>query len=100
MPINVVYLAGNTLGLFEHEPLNIFSSMDTIIYEKPKNDWKNPIFNVEPDKLKLRVEYYGQSAMNGKILTMYEIVFKDHWEQYPSWADKSDWDCQEDDQTE
>jgi hypothetical protein len=58
MPINVFDLAGYIPIPFEYEPLNIFGSIDTILSEKPENDWNNPIFHVEPETPKPWVEYF------------------------------------------
>jgi len=91
MTINVFDLAGYTTDLFEYEPLNIYGSIDTIISEKPENDWNNPIFHAEPETPKPWVEYYRQLAINGELLTIDDLVFKDHWKEYHSWADE--WKC-------
>jgi len=56
--INVFNLAGYTLNLLEYEPLNIFGSIDTILSEKPENDWSNAIFHAEPETPKPWVENY------------------------------------------
>jgi hypothetical protein len=100
MPFNVFNLAGYTPNLFEYEPLNIFGSIDSIISEIEENDWNNPIFHTEPETPKPWVEYYRQSASNGKLLTIDDSVFKDHWKEYHSWADEWKCDCKEDDKTE
>jgi len=100
MPINVFDLAGYTPNLFETEPLNIFGSINTILSEVPYNDWNNPIFHAEPETPKPWVEYYRQSAINGDLLAIDDIVFKDHWKEYHSWADEWGCDCGADDKTE
>jgi len=100
MPINVFDLAGYTPNLFETEPLNIFSSINTILSEVPYNDWNNPIFHAEPETPNPWVEYYRQSAINGDLLAIDDIVFKDHWKEYHSWADEWGCDCGADDKTE
>jgi len=84
MPINVFDLAGYTPNLFEFEPLNIFNSIDTILSEIPDNHWNNQIFHVELETPKPWVEYYCQSAINGELLTINDIIFKDHWKEYYS----------------
>jgi hypothetical protein len=58
MPINVLDLAGYTPDLFEHEPINIFGSIDPILSETSENDWNNPIFHPGPKVPKPWVEYY------------------------------------------
>jgi len=99
MTINVFKLAGYKPNLFEYEPLNIFRSIDTILPEKSEDDRNNPIFHAKPEIPKLSVEYYQQSADNGKLLTSDDPVFKDHWKEYHSWADEWDCGCKEDDKT-
>ena len=93
-------LAGYIPNLFEQEPFNIFCSIDTILSEKPEDNWNNPIFHAEPETPKPCVEYYRQSAMNGELLTIDNSVFRDHWKEYHSSADEWAWDCKEDDKTE
>jgi len=78
MPINVFDLAGYTPNLFEYEPLNIYGSIDTILSEKPENDWDNSIFHAEAETPKPWVEYFRQSAINGELLTIDDPVFRDH----------------------
>jgi hypothetical protein len=93
-------LAGYTPNLFEHEPINIFGSIDTVSSEKPENDWNNPIFHAEPEVPIPWVEYYRESTINSELLTIDDPVFKDHWKEYHSWADE--WECswKEEDKTE
>jgi hypothetical protein len=100
MPINVFDFAGYPSNLFEREPLDIFGSIHTILFEKPEDDWNNPIFHAEPETHKPWVEYYRQSAINGELLTIDNPVFKDHWKEYHSWADEWKCACKEDDKTE
>jgi len=100
LPINVVELAGYTPNLYEYEPLNIFGTLNTLSSEVTDNDWNNPIFHEEPKTPKPWVEYYRQSAVNGELLTIDDIIFKDHWEEYHSWADKWDCNCKKEDRTE
>jgi len=95
MTINIFDLARYTPNLFEHAPLNIFGSIDSVLSEKPENDWNNPVFHKEPETPKPWVEYYRQSAVNGELLAIDDPVFKDHWKEYHSWADKWDCDCKE-----
>ena len=84
LPINVFDLAGYIPNLFEHEPLHIFSVIDIILSEKQENDWNNPMFYADPHTAKPWVEYYRQSPINGELLTVDDIVFKDHWKEYHS----------------
>jgi hypothetical protein len=84
-------MVGYTLSLFEYEPLNLFGSMNTLLSEEPENDWNNPIFRQEPETPKPWIEYYRQLAIHGELLLIDDIVFKDHWKEYHSWADK--WEC-------
>jgi hypothetical protein len=91
MRINVFDLAGYTSNLFEHEPLNLFGSIDTILSKKPENDGNNPILYEKPETPKPWVEYYRQLASNGELLTIDDLVFTDNWKEYHSWADE--WDC-------
>jgi len=98
--INIFELAGYTPNLFEYEPLNIFRSIDSVLSEKPDNDWDNPIFHKEPQTPKPRVEYYRQSAMNRELLVIHDLVFKNYWKEYRSWTDKWECCCKEDDKTE
>jgi hypothetical protein len=100
MRIYVFVSAGYTPNLFEYEPLNIFGSIDTILYEKSENDWNNPIFHPEPEVPKPWVEYYRQSAINGELLTIDDLVFKNHWKEYHSGADEWECCCEENDKTE
>jgi len=100
MIINIFDLAGYTPSLFEYEPLEIFSWIITILSEVPDNDWNDPIFHQEPETPKPWVEYYRQSAINGELIVIEDIVFTNHWKNYHSWADKWDCDCKEDDKTE
>jgi len=100
MRINVFDLAGYTPNIFEHKPVNIFGSIDSVLKEKSENDWNNPIFHAEPETAKPWVEYYRQSAINGELLGIDDPVFKDHWKEYHSWNDKWDCCCKEDDKTE
>jgi len=93
-------LAGYTTNLFEHEPLNIFSSLNTISLEKPETDCNNPIFDAEPETPKPWVEYYRQSDINGELLSIDHIVFKNNWKEYHSLADEWECDSKEDDKTE
>jgi hypothetical protein len=46
-----------------------------------------------------RNKYYRQSAINGELLTIDDPVFKDHWKEYHSWADKWACDCKKEDKT-
>jgi len=46
--INIFDLAGYNPNQFEHDLLDIFNSIDTILSEDPENDWNNPIFHAEP----------------------------------------------------
>jgi hypothetical protein len=55
--IHVFDLAGYTPNIFEFEPLNAFGSIDMVLFEKPENDWNNPIFHEEPETPKPWVEY-------------------------------------------
>jgi len=98
--INIFDLARYTRNLFEHEPLNIFGSIEPNLFEKPENDWSNPIFHPEPVTSKPWVEYYCQSAINEDLHKVDDQVFRDYWKQYQSWADK--WTCnyKENDKTE
>jgi len=80
--INVFDLAGYIPNLFGHEPFNIFGSIDSILSEKLKSDWNNPIFHAEPETPNPCVQYYRQSAMNGELLTIDDIVFKNLWKEY------------------
>jgi len=91
MPTNVFDLVGYMSNLFEHEPLNIFGSIDTILSEKLENDWNNPMFHSKPETPIPWVEYYRQSAINGEFLMIDDPVFKDHWKEYNLWADE--WEC-------
>jgi hypothetical protein len=100
MTIDVFALAGYTPNLFEHEPLNIFGSIDTILSEQFENDWNNPIFHAEPETPKPWVEYCRQSAIKGESLSIEDPVFKNHWKEYDSWADEWQCCCKEDDKTE
>jgi len=100
MPINVFELTGYTPNLFQYELLNIVESIDTILSEKIEDDWDNPIFYAEPETPKPWVEYYRQSAIKGELLAIEDIILKDHWKEYHSWADDWDWDCKKKDMTE
>jgi len=100
MPVNIFDLAGYTPDLFEYEPLNIFASIGSILSEQSENDSNNPIFHEKPKTPKPWVEYYRQSAKYGKLLTIDDPVFRDHWKEYHSWADEWNWDCKNDDKTE
>jgi len=93
-------LAGYTPSLFEFEPPNIFNSMDTVLSEKPENDWNIPIFHTEPETPKRWVEYYRQSPINGELLMVDDPIFKDNWKEYHSWADGWECSCKEEDKTE
>jgi len=86
MSVNVFDLAGFTSNLFEQEPPNIFSSIVTNLSEESENDWNNPVLHAEPEIPKPWVEYHRQSAIYGELLTIKDLVFKDH--------------CKEDDKTE
>jgi hypothetical protein len=97
--INVFDLPGYTPNLFEDEPVNIFDSIDTIITEKPEDNWNNLIFHAEPETPKRWVDYYRPSAINGEFLMIDDLLFKDHWKEYHSWADEWDCCCKEDDRT-
>jgi len=98
--INIFDFAGYTPNLFEYEPLNIFGLIFAILSEEPENDWNNPIFHAEPKTPKPWVEYYRDSAINGVLLKIDDIIFKDHWKEYHSWADEWACNCKEDDKTE
>jgi len=100
MPINVFELAGYTPNLFKYEPLNIFGSIDTILTEKSEDDLNNPIFHAVPEIPIPWVEDYRQSAINGELLTIDDIVFNDYWKEYHSWADEWDCVCKEEDKTQ
>jgi hypothetical protein len=100
MTINVFDLAGYTLSLFEHEPLNILGSINTILSEEPENDCDNPIFLQEPETPKPWIEYYRQSAIKGELLLIDDIVFKDHSKEYHSCADEWECSCKKDAKTE
>jgi len=91
MPIKVFDLTGYMPNLFEYEPFNIYRSINSIVSEKFENDWNKAIFHAEPETPKPWVQYYPQSAINGKLLTIDDIIFKDHWKEHHSWADE--WDC-------
>ena len=45
MQLNIFDLPGYTPNLFEYKRLNIFGSIDTILLEKPENDWNNSVFH-------------------------------------------------------
>jgi hypothetical protein len=100
IPINFFDLAGYIPNLFEHEPLNVYGSFDTVIFGDSENDCNNPIFHAEPEIPKPWVEYYRQSALNGELLSIHDLVFIDNWQEYHSWADE--WECcsKENDKTE
>jgi hypothetical protein len=98
--INIFDLAGYTPNIFESEPLNIYSSINTILFEKPENDCNNPIFHAEPEVPKPSVEYYWQSALSRELLMIDDPVFKDHLKEYHSCADEWDCCCKDDDETE
>jgi len=98
--INIFDFAGYTPDLFEHEPLNIFGSIDTVLFEKLDNNWNDPIFHQDPKTPKPWVEYYRQSAINGELLELNNIVFKAHQQSYYSFYDKWDCNCREEDKTE
>jgi hypothetical protein len=100
MPINLFDLARYTPNLFERKPLNIFGSINSILFEKPVDDWYNLIFHAEPETPKPWVEYYRQSAINGELLAIDAPVFKDSWKEYHLWADEWDCDCNKNDKTE
>jgi hypothetical protein len=95
MPVNVFDLAGFTPNLFEHEPLNIFGSIVTILSEEPENDGNNLVFHTEPEIPKPWVEYYRQSAIYGELLTINDLVFQDHCKE----DDKTEWCYCEDNQS-
>jgi len=97
--INVFHLAGYSPNLIEHEPLDIFGSIDSISSEKPEDDWDNPIFHSEPETPKPWVEFYRQSAIKGELLTIDDPVFKEHWKEYHSSADEWECPCKEEDKT-
>jgi len=98
--INVFDIAGYMPNLFEYEPLNIFGSIDKLLSQRTENDWNNFILHPAPEPPKPWVEYYRQSAINGELLAIYDIVFSDYWKEYHSWADEWDCTCKEDDKTE
>jgi len=100
MPINICELAGYTPYIFEYEPQNIFGRMDFIRRGKPEKNLNNPIVNVESESPEPWVEYYRQSTIKGKSLTINDNVFKDHWKHYHLVADKWDCICKEEDKTE
>jgi len=100
MTINIFDLAGYTSNLFEYEPLNIFRSIYSVLFEKSENDWNNPILHKQPETPKPWVEYHRQSAINGALLVVSNLEFKDHWKQYHSWADKWNCACIKEDTTE
>jgi len=100
MLINIFHLAGYILNLFEYKPINLFASIDSLLSEKLEDNWNNPIFHAERETPKPWVEYYRQSAINGELLTIDNLVFKDHWKKYHSWADEWDCCCTEEDKTE
>jgi len=100
MTINIFDLASYTPNLFEYEPFNIFGSIDTILSKELENYWNDPIIHAEPETPKPWVEYYRQSAINGELLTIDDIVFKNHWKEYHSWADKWNCACKKEDKTE
>jgi hypothetical protein len=100
MPVNVFDLAGYTLEMFEYEQLNIFGLIDSILLEKPENDWDNHSIHAEPETPKPWVEYYRQSAMNTELLAIDDPVFKDHWKEHHSCADDWGCNCKEHDKTE
>jgi hypothetical protein len=87
MSVNVFDLAGFTPNPFEQEPLNIFGSIVTNLSEEPENDWNNPVFHAEPEIPKPWVEYYRQSAIYRELLTIKDLVFKDHYKE----DDKTEW---------
>jgi len=87
-------------NLFEYEPIDIFGSIDSVLFEKPEHDWNNLIFHAEPETPKPWVEYYRQSAKYGDLLTIDDPVFKNHCKEYHSWADEWECCCIEDDKTE
>ena len=70
MPINVFNLAGYKPNLFEYEPLQVFCSIDSNLYENEENDCINPIFHTEPESPKPWVEYYRQSPINANYLRL------------------------------
>jgi phage terminase large subunit-like protein len=70
-----------------------------VLSEKPENDWDNPIFHAEPETPKPWVEYYPQSAIKGKLLTIDDLEFKDHWKEFHLWADEWDCTCKENNKT-
>jgi len=100
MKINIFDLAGYTPNLFEYEPLNILNLINTILLGVPDKDWSNPICHEEPETPNLWVEYYRQSAVNGELLKLDDIVFKNHWKSYHSFYDSWNCPCGQDDKPE
>jgi len=74
MTVNIFDLAGYMPNLFQYQSLNIFSSLETILSEVPDKDWNNSIFHTDPEAPKPWVEYYRQSAINGELLAIDDLV--------------------------
>jgi len=61
--------------------MQIFRSIYTILSEKPEDNWKNPIFHKDSETPKPSVEYYPQTAINGKLPAIDDIVCEDYWKE-------------------
>jgi hypothetical protein len=100
MSINIFYLAGYTPNVFQYESLNKFESIDIVLSEESEKDWDNPLFHRKSEMPKPWVEYRRQLATNGKLLTIDDPIFNNHWREYHLWADELVCDCKENDKTE
>jgi hypothetical protein len=78
--INFFYLAGRTTNLFEHEPLNAFNSIDTVILEPEES--LEEYFWEEPHAVSPWNSYWTEAAIYGGGLQMNDPVFKDSWTKY------------------
>jgi hypothetical protein len=78
--INFFDIAGRTTNLFEYEPLNIFNSIDAVIFEteEPLEEY----FWKEPHAVSPWNSYWTEAAKYGGGLQINDPVFKDSWTKY------------------
>lgn len=70
MPVNIFELGGYTPKLFEHEPINIFISINSRLTEKPEDDWYIPVVHAEHETSKPWVEIIDNRPLTASYLQL------------------------------
>jgi len=90
-----------TKEIFDSEPTDWFESIDTVITEEDDlrdsplwdldtND-NATFFSEGTNEPSSWIEYYRLKAINGELFLLDDLISRNFWKQYISWADK--WDC-------